>query len=53
MSLISIYKTYSINKNSTDIAGEITTMPAFYFGFENSKLNGDKFLYLAGDVLQS
>ena len=51
--LISIYKTYPINKNSTDIAGEITTTPAFYFGFENSKSNGDKFLYLTGDVLQS
>ena len=53
MSLISIYKTYPINKNSTDIAGEINTIAGFYFGFGNSKFNGDKFFYLAGDVLQS
>ena len=50
---ISIYKTYPISKNSTDIAGEITAMPVFYFGFEYSKSNGDKFLYLTGGVLQS
>ena len=50
--LISIHKTYPINKNLTDTAGETTTMSAFYFGFENSKSNGDNFLYLAGDVLQ-
>ena len=28
-------------------------MLAFYFGFESSKSNGDKFLYLAGSILQS
>ena len=28
-------------------------MPYFYFGFENNKSNGGKFLYLAGEVLQS
>ena len=46
--LISVYKTYTINKNPTDIAGAVTTMPVFYFGFDN-----DKFLYLVGSVLQS
>ena len=28
-------------------------MPYFYFRFENNKSNGGKFLYLAGEVLQS
>ena len=32
--LISVYKTYTINKNSIDIAGAVATMPVFYSGFE-------------------
>ena len=32
--LISIYKIYTINKNSTDIAEAVTAMSHFYFGFE-------------------
>ena len=32
--VISVYKTYTINKNSTDIAVAGTAMPVFYFGFE-------------------
>ena len=32
--LILVYKTYTINKNSTNIARAVITIPAFYFGFE-------------------
>ena len=32
--LISVYKAYTINKNSTDIAGTVTTVPVFKFRFE-------------------
>ena len=34
LSLISVYKTYTINKNFTGTAGAITTMTAFYLRFE-------------------
>ena len=34
LSLISIYRTYTIIKNSTDIAKAATTMSVFYFGFK-------------------
>ena len=29
-----IYKTYTTNKTLTDVTGEVTTMPAFYYIFE-------------------
>ena len=32
--LISVYKTYTINKNSANIAEAVTTIPAFCFAFE-------------------
>ena len=36
LSLISIYRTYTIIKNSTDIAKAVTAMSAFYFGFKKN-----------------
>ena len=51
LSLISIYRTYTIIKNSTDIAKAVTTMSAFYFGFKK-KYKKKKFLYIAVSVLQ-
>ena len=32
--LILVYKIYTINKYSANIAGAVTTIPAFYLGFE-------------------
>ena len=32
--LILVYQTCTINKNSANIAGAVTTIPAFYFAFE-------------------
>ena len=32
--LISVYKIYTINKNSANIAGAVTTIPAFCYAFE-------------------
>ena len=32
--LILVFKTYTINKNSANIAGAVTTMPGFYFALE-------------------
>ena len=36
LSLISIYGTYTIIKNLTDIAKAVTTMSVFYFGFKKN-----------------
>ena len=36
LSLISIYRTYTIIKNSTDVAKAVTTMSVFYFGFKKN-----------------
>ena len=36
LSLISIYRTYTIIKNLTDIAKAVTTMSVFYFGFKKN-----------------
>ena len=36
LSLISIYRTYTIIKNLTDIAKAVTTMSVFYFGFQKN-----------------
>ena len=49
--LILVYKTYTINKNSANTAGAVTTMPAFISNLNKSD-NG-KFLYLVGSILQS
>ena len=52
LSLISIYKTCIINKNSTNIAGEATVMAAFLVSDYN-KSNDDNILYLFGSLFKS
>ena len=48
-----MYTVYTINKNLTDIAGVVNTMPVFLFFFlDFNKSDDDKFLYLAGSILQ-
>ena len=49
--LILVYKTYTINKNSANIAGAVTTMPLFTSDLKKS--NDGKFVYLVCSVLLS
>ena len=51
MLLISVDKTYTINKSLADIAWAVTTMPVFISDLNKS--NDGKFQYLVGSVLQS